>query len=97
MKSDRILGLGMVFLLREMNAAIVVQLKKRLILGKFVGLLCFLKARNLETVNNDFFLYPGTKFCLFWNKWKPRPDSGVEGNGSGCMEVAGMRQEDDGE
>lgn len=41
MKSDHISGLGMVFLLREMNAAIVIQLRKKLILGKFVGLLFF--------------------------------------------------------
>lgn len=41
MKSDHISGLGMVFLLREMNAAIVIQLRKKLILRKFVGLLFF--------------------------------------------------------
>lgn len=85
MKSDHILGLGMVFLLRGMNAAIVIQLKKEINPWEVCGVVYFLKARNLERVNNDFFLYPGTKFCLFWNKWKPRPDSRVEGNGPGPL------------
>lgn len=63
--------IGMMFLLKKMNAAIVIQLKKRLILGKFAGVfVCFFfkKATNLEKVNNDFFLYPRTKFPLFWTQ-----------------------------
>lgn len=65
--------------------------EKRLILGKFVGLLCFLKAKSLERWNDHFFLHPETKLCLFWTQkeWRPKPASGVEGLGPGHL-VAGL-------
>lgn len=58
----------MVYLLKEINAIIVIQLRKRLIHEKSVGgfvLFFFFKSTNLEKVNNGFFFYLGTKLHLF--------------------------------